>query len=381
MPTIHYKYGGSTAARTLQCPAWHELAANKPKDHSANDHADRGTLLHDAIEVMLQDDDVQPDDFLGKKLNNYTLNEDDIDQLDMALEAYLDVAEKYDFTLELIEAEVKAGEDIGGTSDIIAANDDTVFIIDHKFGFNPVNPEENSQGLFYAMCAREDDRYAKLFEGRTKLIIGINQPANADKGEDILPIWETDIQRLNEFTEQYFKALDSQDIDAPASGSACTYCPNITTCPVKTGQARAALMLDPNSTDAKELAEAMAMVSDLEAWVREVKKQAHEQAELGLRIDGFKLVAKRATRKWTDEEAVGALIRKNKKIKVDEAYDTKLKSPAALEKVLKKKDIDIEKYVDYIEAVSTGTTLAPNSDKRAEVLSTEAFSAAIAEIS
>jgi len=32
----HYKYGGSTAARTIACPAWLELSAEMPKQATSS---------------------------------------------------------------------------------------------------------------------------------------------------------------------------------------------------------------------------------------------------------------------------------------------------------------------------------------------------------
>ena len=227
------------------------------------------------------------------------------------------------------------------------------------------------------MCAREDNVYKTLFTPeRQKLVIAINQPK--DSG-DCLIYWETDIQRLNEFTEQYYDALDGEDADKPVSGDACTYCPALPICPLKTGEARAALMIDPSSTEAKTLSESMAMVKELEAWTKEVKKVAHEQAELGLKIAGFKLVAKRALRKWTDEEAALMKVRKAKKIKLEDAVDMKLKTVPQLEKVCEKIGFDFKKFDAYYDSVSSGTTLVIDSDSRSEIANITAIAAAITQ--
>jgi len=61
-------------------------------------------------------------------------------------------------------------------------------------------------------------------------------------------------------------------------------------------------------------------------------------------------------------------VRKMRKVKIEEATDMKLKSPPQLEKVLKQKDVDFKQFEDYIVSVSSGTTIAPESDKRAALL-------------
>lgn len=383
MPTKHYKFGGSTAGRTIQCPAWIPLAQKMPisADGNGNEFADLGTLKHNCMEA-LGTTDIEFKDLIGTKYNDQVLTEDMLyEDIVPAQLAFEDFAEDNDFQLELHEQEVKIDEDVGGTADIIAVNTDTIFFLDWKFGYNLVSPVENAQALFYAMCAMEDPRTAKLFEGRTKIVLGIIQPEYLNQGYDsMIQTWETDITRLNEFADAYFDAIDNLDETKPCAGDACKYCPAMVICPVKTGQARAATMLDPKSEDVKILAQALALADTVIEWANTVKKFAHEQAELGVKIDGYKLVAKRASRKWTDEETVLDIVRKAKKLKLEEATTIKLLSPAQLEKVMKKKDLDFEKYDAYIESVSTGTTLTTADDKRPEVFNSSALADALVTI-
>jgi hypothetical protein len=53
-------------------------------------------------------------------------------------------------------------------------------------------------------------------------------------------------------------------------------------------------------------------------------------------------------------------------LELDELTETKLRSPAQLEKVLKKHKLDLPK--DHVVAVSTGNTIAPESDPRPSVV-------------
>lgn len=383
MPTVHFEYGGSTAHRTLNCPAWRRVAANVPRGHGANEHADRGTLLHDCMEALGNDEVDVYADLIGKTYNDQVLTEEMLEEIvKPTWAAYEIFASDNDFEIELFEQEVKDDDDIGGTIDILAASSDTIFVLDWKFGHNLVSPFENAQALFYAMCAQTDARTKGLFTAkRKKIVIGIIQPAYEETGESIIQTWETDISRLNDFAEDFYKAIDERaSTEDPCAGDHCKYCPAIAICPVKTGQARKALMIDPKSAEAAELTQAMSMVAEVEEWARAVRAQAHEQAEQGLKISGFKLVQKRATRKWSDPDAVADIVRKARSIKLDEAFDMKLKSPAQMEKLCKKKDVDFEKYDAYIESVSTGTTLVPDSDKRPEVLGLDGLAQAINQI-
>jgi hypothetical protein len=138
------------------------------------------------------------------------------------------------------------------------------------------------------------------------------------------------------------------------------------------------MRISKDSTELASLNEAMSMVDEVESWVRAVRKLAHEQAELGVKIDGWKLVAKRATRVWNDEEAVASIFKKARKLKQADYQNVKMKSPAQIEKVCKQKDVDFSKFEEYISSVSSGSTLAHEEDKRPELpLSVNGLSAVI----
>ena len=383
MPTVHYEYGGSTAGRTISCPAWRRIAANMPRSQSS-EFADRGTLLHDCMEALGKEEVEEYKNLTGKKYKEHELTEEMLHDIVIPTwEEYEKFAEDNNIIDEIFEIEVKDDVNVGGTVDVMAVSDDTIFILDWKFGHGLVSPVGNAQGLFYAMCAQYDEKTKHLFNlERQKLVIGIIQPAYADIGESIIQTWETNVGELSSFADRFYEAVDERaKTEEPCAGSHCKFCPAETICPIKTGAAREAQMIDPKSAEAAELAQAMAMVADLEAWCKSVRSLSHEQAELGFKINGFKLVEKRATRKWEDSKVVEDIVRKARKLKLEDAFDMKMKSPAALEKICKKKDIDFDKYAAYIIKVSTGTTLVHDSDKRPEVLGTEALSQAIASIS
>ena len=55
--THHFRYGGSTAARTIGCPAWQQLREKAPKRlHGSNPYADEGTMLHNCMEEFMMED-------------------------------------------------------------------------------------------------------------------------------------------------------------------------------------------------------------------------------------------------------------------------------------------------------------------------------------
>jgi hypothetical protein len=76
-------------------------------------------------------------------------------------------------------------------------------------------------------------------------------------------------------------------------------------------------------------------------------------------------VAKRATRKWTDEEEATMRLLSYGLLE-EEITKVELISPAQAEKVLKRSKLALPD--DLVTAVSSGSTLAPEDDPRPAVL-------------
>ena len=105
----------------------------------------------------------------------------------------------------------------------------------------------------------------------------------------------------------------------------------------------------------------MANVPLLEAWIAEVKSLALRMLEDNVPVSGYKLVPKRASRVWVDEQkARDHLLAQG----LEESDITELRSVAQIEKAFKKRKIEMPEVV----SVSSGNTIAPESDPRSAVL-------------
>jgi hypothetical protein len=91
---------------------------------------------------------------------------------------------------------------------------------------------------------------------------------------------------------------------------------------------------------------------------------AHEQLECGVAVEGFKLVNKRSSRVWLSESELTDKLKRNRNLKTADIFDKKLKSPAQMEKMFFKKNLDPEILSAYTAHVGSGTTVAKSSDKR-----------------
>lgn len=372
----HFKYGGSTAARTMGCPAWLRLAETIPLvlDGNSNPAADTGTMLHNCMEELYSlDSPIETAEELlnkGREYKGQHLTQELVnDKLNPAIDAVDGIWKELDIDLahSYVEPLVKIDTDIGGSIDLIGISKDkkTVLILDYKFGHVSVSAEDNKQLKFYALAAATDPATRELFDACDTIVMVIIQPN--DDGED-LQMSEMSMDDLDTFETEYLAAVDLSDEPTaqPKGGSWCRYCPAEATCPVKTGAALKASRVNEITSD--KLAEYLPLADEVIAWAKAVKKMAHEQLELATPIKGYKLVNKRATRVWNDQNAVEDKVRKAKKIKLADGFDYKLKSPAQLEKICKELGVDFKAYAPYISSVSTGTTLAKETDKRPAAL-------------
>lgn len=359
--------GGSNCGRLIACPASRKLSQEAPR-FTGNIYTQQGTALHAAAEIYLVEGGaIEIMDFVGEEYEGYTLTEDDVvHKLMPALDALDDYMDDENIEVYVEESEVHftdpALAGVFGSADFIgvSADEKSVYVLDFKFGHSPVSPEENSQGLFYAAAALQDPESADFFEKAERIVIGIIQPAVAD---DVMA-WATTVDRLHTFVADLTAAVAESARDAltPAAGPHCQFCPAMAaTCHVK----KTRVMESKGMTLTKlTLVDILAVADDIEATIKAARKLAHTMIENGEDVEGYKLVPKRATRKWKNPEAVEAYCKKSKKVRAEHYYDQKLRSPAQLEKVFKAKKVDYANVSPYCESVSSGTTLAVESDPR-----------------
>lgn len=372
MPEKHHLYGGSTIGRTIACPGWAKLSQTlPPQEGRASDAAERGTALHEAMEDIIRDDlPVRQLEgaFFG---NDYEITEADVDSLEEAKRAVRFLCKEFALVVKSIEpfVEIIPGK-AGGSIDLLLKSMDgkTVCVLDYKFGHMPVSPENNPQLLFYALCADADPATQKEFKDAENVMLAVVQPEHP---EETLGIWTTAIEALDDFEDKVAKAIGEAESETPTfkAGDHCGYCPAYAICPIKTGEAQEAMKFPKPVVE--ELERYMPHLNDLEKWIGEVRKLAQKHMEAGGKVEGFKLVNKRPTRMWTDPEKVEKMIIKG--LPKPDKYETKLKSPAQMEKTLKQKGVDPDIIADYIASVSSGLTIAPESDNREAALPPEAL--------
>jgi hypothetical protein len=171
-------------------------------------------------------------------------------------------------------------------------------------------------------------------------------------------------------------AKESKLPDAPlAQGKHCRWCKAQPICPLMNGAMEKANKIDLDNIDVRKLGLAIEQSYALETFIDKLRNLAHKAMEEGVDIPGCKLVQKRPSRKWvTDDEdeiveklfdTTGVLEDEEIERITKEMFKTEILSVAQMEKALKKVGMRVPEGL--VKSVSSGTTLALESDPRPSV--------------
>jgi len=267
---------------------------------------------------------------------------------------------------------------------IFGTGDATVFdpvdrhlhVCDFKYGKGvAVDADDNPQLLLYAAGAARRLHNAQI----EKLTMHIVQP-RAPHPKGPIRSYEIDLLDLFEFEDTLAAAAAETDKPdaAVVAGDWCRFCPAQPVCPTVRAKRLAAaaeefgdvgepIALAPPETLSDEKLGALLREADqIGNYVKAVQEYAHAQAMAGKMPAGFKLVAKRAVRKWrNDDEAKAKLLA----LAIEPFEEPKLKSPAKVEGQFpgKNKAERQKAMADLVEAKSSGTNLVPSEDPRPAV--------------
>jgi len=352
--------GGSTAKRVMACPGSVNLCAKMPPKPSSV-HADRGTLLHDAIAMLL---DGKVESVIGMEYNGIILTQELYDEkIAVALEKLdeIDPDKRMEYA---VESRVGFGDllpGVFGSADLLGRIGNRAIVLDWKFGDGVVvDAVENAQGMFYAAASMRTPETQWVFDGADEVEIIIVQPP-------MMRRWVTTPERIAKFERDLVLAVKAAQRPAAEfnAGDHCRWCAAKPVCPLLTGKLERAVATKVKAIDPEKMQHALAMAILAEEWAKSVREMAQTMLENNAPIDGWKLVPKRATRQWVDAAAAEKAL-KEMGLDPTELIVTELKSPAQIEKVLKKRQLELPH--DQVVAVSTGNTIAPESDPRPAVL-------------
>lgn len=350
----HSPIGASSYYRFSKCPGSVKLSEGITSLPSK--YADEGTKAHEIAAFWLEGKDIRCLDAQDEMLENVKIYVEAIEKEKATdLDGVL-LVEHY-FDLSFLHPNAR------GTADavIYLPNAEKLIVADLKYGAGlSVEVENNGQLLYYALGALLTTDF-KVSEVELMVI----QP-RCDHPDGVIRRWAFDVTEILEFKSDLEAAIKrTEEKNAPLiPGSHCRFCPASGICTALKDRALTAIenaFSKEVSYDPNKLSEVLSKLDQVENWVESVRAFAYSEAKQGRIPPGYKLVAKRATRKWKNEKQITSFLQKD--LGYDSGiFDIKLKSVAQMEKILHKNDK--EKISEYVEAISSGDTLVSDSDPR-----------------
>lgn len=362
----HALLSASGAHRWLNCTPSAVLEDALPDSES--EAAAQGTAAHELAEHLLRQACNMPTTEPVSKWHDEEMIEHATNYADFVLDelataraqspaAFLSIEQRLDFSHIVPEG--------FGTGDAMITADDTMTIIDLKYGKGvEVSAVDNPQMKLYALGALQ--RFGMIYDiHRVRMVI--YQPRL-----DNISSFEITTAELEAWAETVVKpaaqlAADGEGDLAP--GDWCGFCRHAPQCPalmqqhfevvpVKTGTLTPTAPAPDTLTD-EQIAQIVLHAGELKKWLTAVEKYALDQANTGHTYTGLKLVEGRSVRKYADEDAVATA--------VQEAgynpYEKKLHGLTNMKKLLGAAQFK-ELVEPHLHKPEGKPTLVPESDKR-----------------
>lgn len=373
----HAKLSASGSGRWLSCPGSVALSENAPPQKES-EYATEGTDAHACLEFLMKNRNKlqAAGKFALKKWPETMVGHatDTVEYIKRFEKPGVEILCETRADLSFVQ------KGMFGTIDIsVVELFGTLRITDYKYGAGVAVDPDSTQLIYYALAIAH--KYGFNFED---VVLEIIQPrADHEKGPrrqhrmmiEELMAWEEKFRKGAEATEDPLAPLKS--------GEHCRWCPAKTICPEISTRAFAQAQVDfapeksatlvipiPGTIPAKQLGNILEGVSKLETWIEAVKAHALHTLERGIKIPGFKLVQKRSIRKWKDD-GVGLKLRGHFGAGV---FEQSILSPAQLEKKFSDEPAIGSIIAKYSTSESSGVTIAPEKDKRAEINPLSEFS-------
>lgn len=353
----HSTLGASHSERWLNCPGSVALSKDAPPQ-AEGAAAKAGTLAHEKLERVLKRNVKNP-----KKAIDW--GEDEFDpEIEQVIKYVLKNSEGKDV---LIETKVELGfidPELFGTLDIaIVERFGVLEIIDFKNGFNPVGAEGNTQLIYYGLgiAYKYDFDFSeiKLTIAQPKVGKPDSWSMKGDELESYIEIFKRGVARTKDPKAKLF-----------ANDKWCRYCPASLTCPERNKTAMEVAKLDfddlenseielphPKDLSPERIGQILSVARRLESWVKDVETYAIDLIQRGGKVKGYFLEPKRPQRVWSIGEKGIA----QKFAKYCEPFETKVLTPAQMEKAKLKKGVKREELKKLIQvhtaSVSNGVNI------------------------
>jgi len=366
MSNGHAKLAPSGAYRWMNCPGSIRLCEGMPDEESI--YAKEGTAAHALAEYCLNRF-VDAEKIIGQEFEEFIVD----NEMAEAVQVYLDECRQYKgqtfieqrFHLDDIH------KDIYGTSDcsILSKDKKKLCVIDYKHGKGVVvEPGNNPQLMIYALGAMES------YPVDMVRIVVVQPRAYHRKGP--VRSWDISAKELRTWGQNVLlpHAKATEDPKAPLfAGPHCRFCKALAICPKQMEQALEVAktdfakpkLPDPENLSTEEISKIIGLASRFSEWADKIRAYAKCKLEQGENIPGYKLVARRANRRWVKTAKYEDLLCKH--LGAD-AYTRKPLTIAQAEKALKGKGIKAASVKEilngYWEKPDAGSTIVDEKDTR-----------------
>lgn len=369
----HALLSASGSSRWLECPPSARLELQFPKRTSS--YAEEGTAAHELCELsarywLKEISEVEYENRLAElakgEYYNAEMQECAVDYGRYISETVAEI--RADCPDAIVELEVKAldfsdwAPEGFGTGDCVIVADDVLEIIDFKYGKGVrVEAKDNSQMKLYALGA------IKLYGGLyniNRIKMSIIQPRiSREPSTD-----EISVDELMDWAENYVKpraalAFAGEGEFNP-SEKTCRFCRAKAQCKARSEKNLALFDEMPDTITASDAGKILERAGDIKAWLTDLENLVLEKLFEGEKVEGWKIVEGKSSRKYTDETKVAeAMIAAG--YDENKLYERSVIGITAMEKTFGKKEVG-KVLKDLIYKPAGKPTLARADDKRPE---------------
>lgn len=371
MPKQHALLSASASQRWLNCTPSAVLESYEPDTSSP--FAEEGTRAHALAEKKLKSW-IRSNRKSHFKADDGEMAEATDGYRDYVIEVFNGEKKKTPDTELLVEQKLDFSRWVPngfGTGDAIIIGDDTLHIVDFKYGKGvKVSAVANTQMMLYAAGALDTFRVLYDFD---KITTHIYQPRIGNISEFTITV-----SALEKWLDEDVRPkadLASKGEGDPRPGDWCRFCKIRAKCKARANADIKAVMdsgynAEPNILTKEDIESILPMLDELQSWIKDLSQYALDQALDGVKYRGFKVVEGRSNRKVIDDK--GLIDALHKMGYEDDVIMTKpkLQTITALEKAVGKK-MFTGIAMPYIDKPKGKPTLVPESDKRPEYSSAE----------
>ena len=339
---------------------------------TGSSYASEGSAAHELAEKCLSSRngmEWSPDQFLGSVIKpkgstmSHVVDREMVD----AISQYIDYVRSLKGTA-FYEVKVDLTPWIPegfGTSDCIVVNNSTITVVDLKYGKGvAVEAEDNPQLKLYALGALESLMYIYELD---RVVIVAHQPRRDSVSE-----WGISVKDLLAWGEEVKRAsAKALEPDAPRSPGEkqCKFCKAKATCPALLKVCQETVLAnfdsdpmtipDGDKLSDETLGKVLSNRKLIVDWLGAIEALVTERLQSGKDFPGWKLVAGRANRSWTDVAEAESVLTAELG---DKAFERALLSVPKAEKALGKSKVHV---IENLIGKGEGKpTLAPESDSR-----------------